>query len=313
MAAVLAALASRPASAQIVGPVDTNAAPGAADRMLAGHVFTPSLLVRSPFAVTAFEADLLYGSGSATGPTYDVHGEVVGDATYSFAATAQSFSYEKKLHEGISAGLGALTQLYSGIDGPSAVVVGAEVQFGAFGRVTAGHRFGPVRAAATFDASYAPRLAIQVFDAIKKALDSGSLETGAALNQSNVWTLKPGLALAWAPFRSLGLITSVDYQWVWLAASGAETQQQSGLDAAIAADLDLGTFTGVPVALLAGYGVTAPLGSNGVSRATSVSGGVFYTGRPALALGVELGRRTFSVRNLDSSALLAQIQLKYHW
>lgn len=312
LVALIVGLAGASAGAQPQGGVDPGA-PGTQDRSLAGHVFTPSLLVRSPFAVTAFGADLLYGTGTATGPSYDVAGFVVGDETYTFAAMGQNFSYERKVAEGVSLGGGAVSQLYSGIDGPSAVVVGAEIAFGAFLRGTAGRRFGPVQAAFTFDASYAPRIGILVFDAIEKALREGELESGAALAQTNAWTFKPGLALAWAPHRALGLTASADYQWVSLDTEDPGTQEQDGVDAGIAADLDFGTFTSVPVALVAAYHTTAPLGSRSVTRVIDVSGGVYYTGRPALVLGLEVAQRSFTLRELDSDGVLAQIRLLYLW
>jgi hypothetical protein len=67
---------AQPAPAPVVAAPEASADPsqqrGALDRSLNGHVFTPGLLIRSPFPVTSFEADLLYGSGTGTGPTYDV-------------------------------------------------------------------------------------------------------------------------------------------------------------------------------------------------------------------------------------------------
>jgi hypothetical protein len=323
MTAVLAVLASAPALAQTQlpppepvqprPPVGRSEQRGAVDRSLEGHVFTPSLNVRSPFAVTAFQADLLYGTADATGPTYDVDGNVTGSRTYTAAAMGQAFSYEKKLLEGVSVGLGAITELDSGIDGPSAVVVGAEISFGAFGRATAGHRFGPVQVAATFDASYAPRLGLQIIEAVKVALEDRVLNSGAAFNQSNVLTLKPGVAAAWSPFKALGITANVDWQWASLDSTRDSRQEETGTDFGIAADLDFGTFTSVPVALLGSYRVTAPVGGNGVDRITVGSGGLFYTGRPALVLGLEVGRRDFTFRNLDASSTIANIRFQYLW
>jgi len=312
-AAVLAVLASASAAAETDRPADFTTQPGAVDRVLDGHVFSSGTLVRSPFAVTAFEANLMYGSGTATGPTYDRFGIVVGDETYTFAAEAQTFSYDKKLAEGVSVGGGVVSQLYSGIDGPSVVVVGTEIGAGLFARGTAGRRLGPVHAALTFDGSYAPRYGILVLDAIQKALQDRELDSEAAFNQTNAWTLKPGIAAAWAPHPALGLVASLDYQWVSLDATDSGWQEESGVDLAIAADLDLGTFTSVPAAFLASYHRTEPIGSSGVSPITDFTGGVFYTGRPALVLGLEVGYRSLSVRELDATATVAQIRLQYLW
>ncbi len=273
VAVALAALASGPAAAQGGGRADPAAQPGTADRTLGGHVFVPELLVRSPFATTSFQADILYGSGSATGTRYDLLGRPTGEATYTFAAEEQSFGYEGKLTDGVSLGGGVLSQLYSGIDGPSVVVVGTQIGAGLFGRFTAGRRLGPVHAALFFDATYGPRYGILVLDAIEKALSDRTLDSASAFTQSNAWTLKPGAAVAWAPHPALGVVASADYQWVSLDVVGGPRQTESGIDAAVAADVDLGYWTRAPLALLGAWHTTAPIGSNGVSRVNDWSGG----------------------------------------
>jgi hypothetical protein len=228
----------------------------------------------------------------------------------------QTFAYEGKIAEGVSLAGGILTQLYSGIDGPSAVVVGVEVGAGAFGRATAGRRFGPVRAALTLDATYGPRFGILVLQAIEAALDPGASDgsvNGSAFSEENAWTLKPGFAVAWAPHRALGLTLSSDYQWVSLDTEGSNDRNEAGVDVAVAADLDFGRITRVPVALVAAWHTTQPLGSDGVTRVIDYSGGAYYTGRPALVLGLEVGWRSFTVRDLATDATIAQIRLQYHW
>ncbi len=310
--ALLAALAAAPAAAAPEGRADPAAQPGTANRTLNGHVFTPGLLIRSPFAVTTFQADLLYGSGTATGPAYDSAAVAIGDRTYTFAAEGQSFGYDARIAEGVSVGGGVVSQLYSGIDGPSVVVVGTEIGAGLFGRATAGRRLGPVHGALTFDASYGPRYGILVLEAIQMALQGG-LDSASAFSESNAWTLKPGVAAAFAPTPALGLTASVDYQWVSLAKTGSSRQTESGIDAAFTADLDFGTFTSTPISALATFRMTAPIGSNGVSRVLDYSVAAYYTARPALALGLEVGWRSFSVRSLDADAAIAQIRVQYFW
>lgn len=308
--AALAALAAAPAAAETARP-DPATQPGSADRTLNGHVFTPGILIRSPFATTTFVADLQYGTGSASGTKY-VGDRPLQTETYTFAAEAQNFGYEKKLLEGVSIGGGVVSQLYSGIDGPSVVVVGTQIGAGVFGRATAGRRFGPVQAALFLDATYGPRFGILVLEAIQQALD-GNVDTASAFSQSNAWTLQPGVAAAWAPHPAIGITGSVDYQWLSLDTLNASRENASGVDAALAAGLDLGHWTPAAMTLQGAYRLTAPLGSNGVSRVTDWSAGAFYTGREALALGLEVAFRSFTLRGLDASATVAQIRLQYFW
>src|SRR5689334_14493428 len=56
-----------------------------------GHTFLPSLLVDTPFRETTAKLGLLYGIGKATGNQYNINGDVVGTADYTFAALGQIF------------------------------------------------------------------------------------------------------------------------------------------------------------------------------------------------------------------------------
>jgi hypothetical protein len=284
--------------------------PGNVDRALAGHVFTPSILIRSPFAVTDVGADLLYGSGTATGPkpTVPVGGTDInrGEGTYTFALMGQNFYYDAKVADGVSVGGGLTVQFVSGIDGPSAVVLGLQVDAGLFGRLTAGREYGPVRAALTLDASYAPQYAIVVLDAI---LNRGN----SALKEANAWNLKPGVALAYAPHRSVGITVSADYQALWLDTTASGWQYESAIDTGIAVDLDVGTLTTVPVSVIGSFRGTIPVGAEDVSSVIDYTLGVFYTGRPPLVVGVELGQRLFRITGLDATANIAQLKVQYLW
>jgi hypothetical protein len=288
--------------------------PGNVDRRLGDHVFTPSLLVRAPFAVTQVGADLLYGSGTATGPKPSILDLDRGEATYTFAAMGQTFYYDHKVSDALSVGGGLIVSLYSGIDGPSAVVLGLEVGAGLFGRLTWGREFGPVRAAFTFDVAYAPRYGLLLLDALQNAADPSA----SAFKDTNGWTVKPGFSVAFAPHPALGVTIFADYQGVALETNDSGWQHESGMDAGLALDLDLGTFTRAPVALLGAVRVTAPFGSgDAISTLVDYTAGVFYTGRPPLVLGMELGQRYFDFRtsagSYDAVANLVQLRVQYLW
>ena len=288
--------------------------PGNVNRTLNGHVFTPSLLIRSPFAVTQVGADLLYGTGTADGNKPALIDGRRGATTYDFAAMGQNFYYDQRVADGVSVGGGITVLFYSGISGPSAVVLGLEVGYGLFGRVTAGRQWGPVKAAFTFDASYAPQYAIHVLEAIQSfQLQSGST-TQAALTSSNGLTVKPGGALAYAVSPAVGLTLSADYQGVWTRPNpGGSWNYSSGIDAGVALDLDFGTFTTAPVAAVGAFRITAPIGSSDITTVYDYTVGAFYTGRPPLVLGVELGQRRFKFRDLDAVANLIQFRVQYLW
>jgi hypothetical protein len=287
--------------------------PGNVNRTLNGHVFTPSLLIRSPFAVTQVGADLLYGTGTADGNKPALIDGRRGATTYDFAAMGQNFYYDQRVADGVSVGGGLTVLFYSGITGPSAVVLGLEVGYGLFGRVTAGGNWGPVKAAFTFDTSYAPEYALHIAEAIEAKLSNESI-TKSALTSSNGLTVKPGFALAYPVSPAVGVTLSADYQGVWIRPNpGGAWNYSSGIDAGAALDLDFGTFTTAPVAAVTAFRISAPIGSSDLTNVYDYTVGAFYTGRPPLVLGVELGQRRFKFRGLDAVANLIQFRVQYLW
>jgi hypothetical protein len=284
---------------------------------LGGHVFMPSQVIDTPFRETTFKLGLLYGFGSATGPKYEVqNGQVVQNGTtdYTFASFAQTFRYEYAFAEWFSAGAVVLTNLYSGINGPSVVAIGANVGIGAGVRVRAGHRFGPVETALIVDASTAPEYGFLVVAALAKAIQDGVIEPGAALQATHTLTVNPLAAASWAPWPALGLTANFGYLYKSLRLNGATIADQGGLQFGAVADFDFGKISSVPIGLNAGFRVTTPIGSDGVDKVDDISGGIFYTARKEIGLGLEAGWRSFTIRPpLDSKETLVQLELQYYW
>ena len=299
----------RPSDVSTPQPMEPRSAPE-----MDGHMFAPSLLVDTPFRTTTFKLGILYGFGHATGPQYDASGNVVGQADYTFAAFAQVFRYEYRFLEWLSAGLSFLTSLYSGIDGPSIVSIGANIGIGLGARVKAGHRFGPVQTAFIVDASTTPEYGILVAAPILKAIQDHVIDASSALQSTHSLTVSPLLAASWAPWPALGLTANAGYVFRSLRLSGTNIADQNGIVLAVLGDVDFKKISSVPIGLNAGYKLTTPLGSGGVTRIDDISGGIFYTGRRELGLGLEMGWRSFSIRPpIDSQGVLIQLELQYYW
>ncbi|HZX97120.1 MAG TPA: hypothetical protein VFE90_21570 [Myxococcales bacterium] len=318
LALVLTAALPAIAAAQQLEPGTADPASKPAEARTApvmdGHLFAPSLLVDTPFRTTTFKLGILYGVGDATGPKYDINGNVIGQATYSFGDFGQTFRYEYAFSEWFSAGVVVLTNLYTGLDGPSVVSVGAQLGLGFGARVKAGHRFGPVETAVLVDVSTAPEFGVLVVAALLKALQDHVIEPGAAFQSTHTLTVTPSAVVSWAPWPALGLTANVAYVYKSLRLSGENIANQGGIQFAGLADFDFGKISKVPVGLLATYRILAPLGSDGVSRIEDVSGGIFYSARPELGLGLEIGWRSFTIRQpLASTVVLAQLGLQYYW
>src|SRR5205085_10639864 len=95
------------APATTSGTVEGRTAPE-----LTGHVVMPAALVDPPFRSTTAKVGILYGFGTATGPKYDLNGQVPGQTMdYTFATFAQTFRYEYQFTEWLSAGVVILTSL----------------------------------------------------------------------------------------------------------------------------------------------------------------------------------------------------------
>src|SRR5829696_7209791 len=52
------------------------------NRQLAGHVFTPSTLVQTPFSTTSFGTTTVLGSGTVNANNFDLQGNVTGTKNY---------------------------------------------------------------------------------------------------------------------------------------------------------------------------------------------------------------------------------------
>jgi len=316
LAVVLPAAALAQQEATAPQAPDTRSTPE-----LNGHVFMPSLLIEPPFRETTFKLGLLYGYGDATGPRYEVQPgtppTVVQNGTnsYTFASFAQTFRYDYRFLEWLSAGVTVLTSLYSGLNGPSIVSIGAEVGIGAGLNVKAGHRFGPVETAVGVEVSNEPQYGILVAAALIKAIRDGVIDSGAALNATHTRTVNPFVAAAWAPLPALGLTVNVGYIHKQLRLSGGEiVTDQDGIQFAGAADFDFGKISSVPIGLLFAYRLNSGIGDSGIPKIEDVTGGIFYTARREIGLGLEAGWRGFTIRPpLDSNIAVVQLGLQYYW
>jgi len=129
-------------------PEDQSLAQG---RVLNGHVFMPSATVAGALTTTSFGTFLLLGIGTTSASAQ------VGDKTYSgsfdYAGTGAALAYEYAFMRYFSARFAMNDVIYSGIDGPSAIVVGTSLQFEASLGVTASLPVGDsLRVGVLFDA-----------------------------------------------------------------------------------------------------------------------------------------------------------------
>jgi len=335
---------ARPAEEPVAAPAPAAAAPATAPvpaippavaataepprpegRELAGHLFMPTLGIRGPFAITSFGTFLTVGQGSTTasmnlqlpdGSTRPIGGSV------EYVAIGGVLAYEYEFVRGVSARIGLSESLYSGTTGTALAVVGTNVRLGLDAGLTAGMTFGDsLRVSAVIDASSAPRMGLRLgaaLEALAESCQAGSCEFDLAnlFEQENVLTLQPGVAASWAPLKSLGLTANLSYSWSSIATSNEPTLTTGGVAAGAAVDFDFMGVSKVPVGLQVTWASLIPVSGDSSSRYTDVGGGLFYTGRKDLSLGLQLFVRRFKVVpevEVSWTTVLAMIGLRYYW
>lgn len=337
-----ALLAATLALCAIPGPVRSAEPPGAAaaspadvagaeGRVLNGHAFMPVLGMVTPFAATSFGTFLTLGTGSTTGTfTVQLPGNpppppqtFTGDVT--FAAVGGLLTYEYAVLRGVSVRAGLNETIYSGTTGAGAAVVGTNARVGVGGGLTAGMPLGEAfRVAGVLDVTYAPRFGLILGPAVKAAYDSCQsgvsncqFDFGKLFEQSNVLQVVPGVAASWAPIRPLGVSANVSYSHSSIDTSSSGTQTQDGIQVGAAVDLDFREFSRAPVGAQATWASFVPFGGDqSGARYTDLGGGVFYTARRNLALGLQFTVRRFRVApqvDVSWQTVVAVIGLRYYW
>ena len=285
-------------------------------REVNGHVFMPSLVIPPPLAVGSFAVGMLLGTGGATGPQYDSGGNVVGTKDYTYAALGQVLGYEFAFLKNFTGRLSLLTSLYTGVDGPSVLVVGTTVRLGGGAGLTWSFPLGSqFRLGAAVDVNYSPQLNLLVAAAVLAALN-GTFDPSLAFQQNNVFTWVPTVTAAWAPGSAVGFTAQVGYTGSSLTAPG-KTYERDAVIAGVLGEVDFGKFTPVDVGL--NFAFRKNFGINSAqSDITDVGGALLYTGKPEVSLGLELLARTLTIRPqlpdpLKTTFPIAQIFVRYFW
>jgi hypothetical protein len=246
------------------------------------------------------------------------------DGDISYAATGGVLTYEYQIWRGISARVGLSETLYSGTTGAAVAVVGTNIRLGLGAGLTAGMQLGDsVRVAAILDATYAPRIGLLLGPAIKSAYDSCqaglsscTFDFSKLFDQENVFEVQPGVSAAWAPLRSLGVTGNLTYVYSKIAGTNTDTPDGNAVMPGLAVDLDLGQLTRVPLGLQVTWSSLIPISGGGSSRFTDVGGGLFYTGRKDLSLGLQVVDRRFRVSpstDVSWTTIVAMIGLRYYF
>jgi hypothetical protein len=301
--------------------------PGSADgdwggegRTLNGHVFMPAGVVPSPFVTTSFGSALRIAEGTSTA-TYTVGNDTL-SGTLNYAGIGGVLAYEYAFLGHFSARLTLDEILYSGTSGKSAIVVGTTGQLGVVAGVTGSFALGDsLRLGLLFDVSDVPNAGLTIGSAIKSIIDSCQttgcdVANASFWEQVNVITYKPTLAASWAPVPALGLTGNLAYEWSTTNSTHSGNFKGQAVVLGASADFDFKSISSVALGLQAQVRWQAPTIANSLQHVTDLGGGIFYTGRKDLALGLQVVDRQFAVVpsvKVSWSTWLFETGLRYYW
>jgi len=289
-------------------------------RILNGHTFLPAADVRGPFLVTSFGSFMNIGYGTTSGE-YQV-GDRVFNQGIDYALFGAVLDYELAFLRYFSGRLALNPDIFSGANGSSAIVVGSRIQVGVSAGLTASIPLGDaIRVGFLLDTSFAPSLALAIGQGIRAVIDSCQqpsgchIDTGQTFSVVHVATLQPAASVSWAPLPPLGLTANFAYLYATETDSGSSFNG-SAVVPAFAADFDFGRISSVPIGIQFQFRWIAPFSGATLQHVTDLGGGVFYTGRQDLALGLQLIFRRSAVNNIvdvSFSNFVTSIGLRYYW
>jgi hypothetical protein len=324
MALGLPFAASAEAPTEAVAPpppaAATPDAPAAAGnrRQVGGHTFLPGRATsEGPLAVSSFGVDAAFCLGTASGRVFEA-GAWVPDSerSYDYGGMASTISFQSVFRDHWVLRGALVASFFSGIDGPSALVVGASAKAGgALGgewSAAVGERF---RWGLSLDLDRSPQVNILVAAAILEALkDPGA----SAMELDDAFTWRPAVSAAWAPSAGLGLTGRAAYSNTSMSTDSYGTLHREAVVLGVAADLDLRQLWS-ELAMGASLSVTASIPvKDSISGITDVSLGLMYTGRADAAAGVVLGWQTLRLRPqypepLRSDSQYLKVLARLYW
>lgn len=290
-----------------------------------GHFFLPSHLIDDPFSNTSFGMTFGLGSGDALGPTVQLSPPppvVLPDSkSYGYTGIGVGLAMDVRILEYLSARALISTTAYLGTGNGAVIAVGSSARVtgdvGVKGSLPVGKQF---RFAASFDVSYGPVYSLLIAEGIANAVNACridpqtcQIDLGSFLEASNTVTYIGGLSGAWAPLPYLGFILNA--QFIAPTKTGKASVSQNGYTLAAMADFDAKPLLSwLPLGMNVTYSITSPIGSNGVTTSQDYGVGLYYTGRPDLALGLELDwKRNRLAGNQVGQSTLAWINFRYYW
>lgn len=281
-------------------------------RALNGHFFLPSQVVQAPFTSTHFGSSTAFGYGrfdvtvqDDNGATQDLRLKVLGiqqglDLQVAMgAAGPASFALRIRSAGNALAGVSADAALYLPL------TVGYDYGVGFLAKPWGNRYF---QFAVSFDFQRGTAYQVSPLVALQNSIAQGAITTQGLLSTSSTTDLYPGVALALSPYKVVGLMSSLRYDWQHV--DGGATDHL--LDWAIALSLDLNGAFNFPLGLQGVYELVKSF--TGIELMQHYGGGgLWYTGRRDLALGVEAVVTKSDAGGVRQMLVQGQFRLRYYW
>ncbi len=310
------AKAAAPAAATTPAPAEKMG------RELNGHLFMPSHLVEDPFSYTAFAMFFGLGSGNALGPEVQLlPPAIIGEKWYGYTGLGLGMLMNVRILEYLSARALLNTTAYLGTGSGAALTIGTSARItgdiGVKGSLPVGDKW---RFSASLDMSYGPVYSLLLVNGIVDALNQCrvdpaqcSIDLGSGFQTIDTVTWIAGLTGSWAPTPYLGF--TLNTQFIAPTKTGDASIAQNGFVLAGSGEFDfLPLVKWLPLGVNAAYQLTTGIGGNKVPTANDAGFGLYYTGRPHLALGVEIDWKWSTLETQQTStATLAWVNFRYYW
>lgn len=316
--------AARPGPPQATGPrLPVRSSGGLLWRSLYGHYFIPSQLLGDAFPVTTFGVltEASFASGSTTVPDAGSEPRTLRLAQ---AAGSHGFALQIGMNRFLAAGLSLRGAIASGVTVDALELGGTDAGFALATHVLASVPLrNRIRVGLQLELEYSQNANVNVVGPLRDTFEGpiASLDEiidrlsgiqQRLLSQRSLLTVSPRALLAVGLHRAIGLRFQLGYAHERVLSGQATPVPR--LSAGLVLSWDLGAVTKLPLGLLTGYRLDALLPESGAAASHSLNTGLFYTGRPHLALGIE-GWATLQRPFLGASLTEghAMFVMKHYW
>jgi hypothetical protein len=216
--------------------------------------------------------------------------------------------------------VGGIGGLDGGFNARSALVLGASIPLDVVAGTTVSWQLGRyLRVAGVLDFDYQHARVIDPLAAVRTSLAAGQVDLSQIRQKVNAYTLVPGATLAFAPHPALGFVGTIQYLWLRHDDPATTIPTTSTIDVhnmvfGVVAQLDLKPLlVKVPVGIVAAYRARVPINSD--ERVEhDLEGGLYYTGRDPLVLGIVEQGRWFELRpGFQATGLISSLVVRYYW